>query len=440
MTESMTETATTSLGVISSQKAERLGFPFILILIYLFMEYVRPADPMKIPMVISVILFFSWVTLSRKNWSPQAICFVLILCVIAAMGPFAMNTYSIWIGFYTMAVQLLCICLPIIHFVRSPRKIAIFVGTLIALHVYLAIFGIIHGGRGPGGHIGDENDLALGLGMVIPFAFFSIFLSKRPYQKALVAGIFGLLVAGVISTHSRGGFLGLLAILLYLFLSLPKKKVVLIPAVLLGLGVWMTAPDSYWTEMNTIIHDVQDTEQGTGALRREYWFIARRMFYDNPILGVGFGNYPWNVNEYQTEQQFEMAGRSYAGSAVHSVYFAVLAELGIAGSLIFVALLWHVLRDTKLIIERVKGWEGEEHFVNRSILDLKTSALVSDLAKAKWYAHAIRASLLGYLIAGMFLSVFAYPHFWILTALSVALKEATISRLNDTESHRLHAH
>jgi hypothetical protein len=55
-----------------------------------------------------------------------------------------------------------------------------------------------------------------------------------------------------------------------------------------------------------------------------------------------------------------------------------------------------------------------------------------DLRKAKYYAHAIRGGLLGYLVAGIFLSVFAYPHFWIMTALTVALKETTFHTLRNS--------
>jgi len=426
MTESMTETATTPLGVISSQKAERLGFPFLLILIYLFMEYVRPADPMKIPMVISVILFFSWVTLSRKHWSPQVILFVLLLPVIAVMGPVAKNSYSIFWGFQVMAVQLFCIAVPIIHFVSSLRKVSVYVNTVIAIFTYVAIYAMVHGGQGPGGIIGDENDVALAVTMVIPFAFASIFSARTRMHKVLYVGIVGLMVASVISTYSRGGFLGLIPVLFYCFLLLPKKRTGVAIGIVLVAGVLMFAPQSYWDEMATIERDAVDTEQGTGALRRDYWEIAWRMFLDNPIVGVGLDNFTWNIPEYQSEEQYGRMGRGFAGSAAHSIYFTLLAELGIAGAFIFTALVWYDVQDTGSTIKAIRGWKG-----------MKTGlvgggrTLAGDLGTAEYYAHAIRASLLGYLVSGVFLSVFTYPHFWLLTALTVALRLATEKRIRD---------
>jgi O-antigen ligase len=396
------------------------------------MEYARPANPMKIPLMISLILFFYWITLPQKNWSPQVICFLLLLGIIVAMGPIARNNYSIWIGFQQMAVQLLCICIPILHFVSSRRKVSIFVNVLIVLYVYIAIFGILHGGRGPGGHIGDENDLALALIIGLPFAFVSILLAKNLVRKLLYGGTFVLMLAGIIATHSRGGFVGLLPVLLYCLLISRQKKTAVLVSVFLVLGVANFAPQSYWDEMSTISQDAADTEQGTGALRRDYWAIATRMFLGNPILGVGLGNFTWNVPEYQTEEQFQRVGRSFAGQAAHSIYFTLLAELGIAGSLVFLAIVIYTIKDTKSIINAEERLDQEQRLrdsQSRNVIDL---TFLYDLRKAKYYAHAIRGGLLGYLVAGIFLSVFAYPHFWIMTALTVALKETTFHTLRNS--------
>jgi len=40
----------------------------------------------------------------------------------------------------------------------------------------------------------------------------------------------------------------------------------------------------------------------------------------------------------------------------------------------------------------------------------------------KFIMLGINGALLGYLVSGMFLSVLYYPHFWFLTAISVAIK------------------
>lgn len=413
------------------EESPGLGAPLILLLLYLVMEYGRPANPMKIPMLISIALFIFWVTAPNKRYPPQLVCFILLLGVIAVMGPFALNSFSIFWGFVGMAVQLLCICAPLMHFVNTMRKLRIFLGAWIAVFSYLALFGLFQEGVGPGGHVGDENDLALALNVVIPFAFAAMVGATRSGLARLAgATIFVLMIVAVGATFSRGGFLGLVAVLLYCFFFLTKRKV--LSLVLVGLAVLAlrAAPASYLDRVNSIVDEMRGVEgegvTGTGELRQEYWKIARGMFYANPVFGVGLDNYRWTISYYQpTEDVMDRIGRSFAGSAAHSLYFTMLAELGSAGSILFVLLIWYTVRDTGRILRTARRRDGplDRH---RATTD---PGLREDLKAARLYAHAIRAALLGYLVSGTFLSVFTYPHFWLLVALTVALQDATRKRL-----------
>lgn len=415
----------------------RLGFFFVLILVYLWVEYARPANPMGIPMAISLLLFVGWVAQGQKVWRPQIVCFFLLLGAIGVMGPFAVNTFAIFWGFRNLAVQLLCIAIPIAHFVDSSRKVSVFVNSMIAVSVYIAIHGITHGGRGPGGHVGDENDLALALNVMIPYAFVSIFVAKSFLRKSVFVAAFSLMTLGVMFTFSRGGFLGLLAALGYCFFLLPRKMPAIALGILLAIGAWMYAPEGYWEEMATISQDARETDRGTGALRREFWRVATRMFLANPVFGVGMNNYTWNVNQYQSAEQMQHAGRSYAGNVAHSLYFTVLAELGLAGTLLFAAIAWYNLKDTTSVIRSVRG--AKLTLLQAPLLShtVDESELRHDLDRLQYYAHGVHASLLGFAISSAFLTTFSYPHFWVLTALAVACRriaEETIAYLPEQES------
>ena len=50
-----------------------------------------------------------------------------------------------------------------------------------------------------------------------------------------------------------------------------------------------------------------------------------------------------------------------------------------------------------------------------------------------YYSHAIEAGLIGFLVSGIFLSVFTYPHFWLMTALVVSLKHIARERIKELE-------
>ncbi len=410
--------------------SEALGIPFILLVVYLIMEYARPANPMKLPMIISIVLALTWLLVREKHWPPQIICFMLLLAVIASMGPFAVNSFAIWMGFRQMTIEILCICLPLVHFVSSVRKVSLFVNAIITVYAYVAIYGLLHGGRGPGGHIGDENDLALALNLAIPFAFFSILVARGARERIVRGVAVGLMVAGVVATFSRGGFVGLVPVLAYCVFFAPKKKAAIIVGLFLFMGLWLYTPQSYWKEIASIEETVDSVNEEQRDNRLEFWEIAVRMFKANPILGVGLSNFPYNAGEYQSEEQFRRLERSLAGQAVHSLYFAILSELGMAGMLLFLAVLFFNLKDINYILTVAKP-RGRSGLNRNGQTDVGTGtdeALAEDLKRAKFYAHALRAAIIGFLVSGTFITVFNYPHFWILSALTAALRLAVTKR------------
>jgi len=335
------------------------------------------------------------------------------------------------------------------------RKLSVCINALIGLFVYIAIYAVLHHGFGPGGHIGDENDVAIALNTVIPIAFLSLLFAENLRQKVLFGGAFGLLVAGVIATMSRGGFIGLVAVSLYCFVLTPQKMKAIGVGLVLLVGVAAMAPDSYWDEIASIGAEAQneDPNAGTGALRRVYWSIARDMFYANPIFGVGLGNFGHNIGIYQSAELHEQVERDFSGQRAHSLYFTILAELGISGFLIFGAILWYNLQDISTILKgvmpvqqryargspghssisksslpisnrgnKMSQWRPAPSYVGRTISPISDTGYQRDLQLITFYAHGVRAGMLGYLVSGVFLSVFTYPHFWILTALTVTLK------------------
>lgn len=431
---------------IQAQDAEGITFPLMMYLLYLAMEYMRPANPLGIPLVISIALLMVWLSRTPKIWVPQFYCFFALLAVIGVMGPFAENNYNVFMWFRNMGIELVCISIPLVHVVTNLRKFTIFANGLILVMVYLAVYAITHGGRGPGGHVGDENDVSLALNCAIPFAFLSIFAARTFSQKMMFGVATGLMIFGVVATMSRGGFLGLIAVLGYCFFLTPNKMRTMVMGLILVTIIVPLAPTAYWDEMKSIVVEAEndDPNQGTGALRREYWLAARQMFYANPAFGVGAGNFQWEVGRYQSEDQYKRLGRALDGQECHSVYFATLAELGAAGFGLFMLMIWYNIRDLSGIL-KLKAFlspqgkkaspgplsqvnvllrgTGEGMRARRSIQgEGSTPTGLVEYSRLALYAHALRGGLLGFLVSGIFLSAFGYPPFWLLTGLVVALK------------------
>jgi O-antigen ligase len=188
----------------------------------------------------------------------------------------------------------------------------------------------------------------------------------------------------------------------------------------------ISVPSSFWAEMATIQSDVQGREGGD--LRSQFWTIAVRMFLANPILGVGMNNFPHNVMYYETEAETKVVGHSFAGTVAHSLYFTLLAELGLCGTLIFGGIVYFNFRD---ILFLIKGpYAAVPNLKNNDRSDIKLQVVEDyDQKVIRQCALAIGGGLIGYLVCGAFITVLTYSHFWILTALIVGLKEANSQNL-----------
>jgi O-antigen ligase len=413
----------------SAKAKERLGFGIIVLLFFLFLEYVRPVSPMGMPLLISLGLFAWWIGKKEKIWAPQIVCMHLLLIAVALKGPFAINTYDTWDGFKAMFAMIASIAVPMAHLANSLRKIRILIFALIVLHVYIAGYAILHNGFGPGGHVGDENDVALSINTVFPMAYCLLLVAPNVRARLFYVAAVVVLVIGVIATDSRGGFVGLLAVIGYCFAFSPNKKLgLVIGVVLLSVGLALV-PDSYWAEMATISEEAESGE-GTGAHRLQLWGIAFNMFLANPLLGVGIYNFNYNAGIYMSDELIAEVGRSYAGTAAHSVYFTILAETGLAGTLLVAAIGWTSIKSVRRLLLRVKSVETLED------LDAKTRA---ELVQLKALAYGLRGGMLGYAVTGIFLAAFVYPHFWYVVALIIALEITTGKIVSNIEKARAQA-
>lgn len=455
----MSETAGVSQKVVRKWMAPQapdavtFSFPMVMYLVYLGMEYMRPPNPMGIPLMISIALVVVWLSQPKKIWATQFYCFFALEAVIAVMGPFAENNYNVFMWFRNLGVLLICIVIPLVHVVNTERRFSVFIEGITVVMVYLGLYAITHGGRGPGGHVGDENDTSLALNSFIPLVFLSMFLAKTVLQRVLYGFAVGIMVLGVAATMSRGGFIGLVAALGYCFFLTPSKGKTLALGFVMVLILIPLAPEKYWDEIASIGTEAgnEDPQKGTGALRREYWQTAREMFKANPIFGVGAGNFQWEVGNYQTPDQFERLGRSLDGQECHSVYFATLAELGGAGFGLFLLIIWYNIQDLNGMLQRKKLLTLHQVGKREPVRSARVNPLFANAApgwprrliesveeplgngpieqsRLTLYAHGLRGGLLGFLVSGVFLSAFGYPPFWLLTGLIIALKVISTSQ------------
>jgi len=324
-------------------------------------------------------------------------------------GPIAVNNYwayKIWRG----TILHFIVYLSIVNFVDSFEKIEKYINIWIIINLFCAFVGLKHGGRVPNsGFMGDENDFALVMNMAIPFAYFMFLETSSTRKKILYLSACCIFIAANVASLSRGGFVGLVPVILYCWYKTPKKFLSTIIVAIMTSVLYFSASPKYWDEVKSIKEE--NIQKGTGEDRWYLWKITWHMFLDYPIIGVGQGNAPWHISRY--EPPGGLHGTSRAGRAVHSLYFTLIPELGLVGILLFSGMLYFSYKDLKRILKKEK-----EFFLKQN----QSKEIIQQLHKIKFFIFGITGAMLGYLVSGAFLSVLYYPHFWLLMGICVALK------------------
>jgi O-antigen ligase len=388
------------------------------LVLYFVLEYVRPPliTQLKLQMLIALLLPILWL-FGPRTWSPVMTGQVAMLLWCAKAIPFAWNTYAAYFvtrmmyGHVAVGIVMTWIC-------SSLRDFKRILWIWLVIIVYQAVWASLHGGRGMGGFMHDENDLALACVIALPLAFFGFErLAGRARWACAVA--LGILVVAVVVSFSRGGFVGLAVASLYCFFGAKRKFGFVVLGAVAAIGIVVLAPAEYIDE----IRSIQQTDEGTARGRRFLWTAAINMWKDRPIVGWGGGNVAFLVGRYQPEgwggRQYQE--RDWSGTTVHSAYFELLPEQGLVGVGIFAFLIMLQFKRMRSLRRMV----GEAKDVPRSLA-----------RDCELYTRALNGMLVGYMVTGVFISVLYYPYFWYLTALSGAFDLAVRSEVRTIRLQR----
>ena len=306
--------------------------------------------------------------------------------------------------------------------IRSPRDLEwIAMATLLGANVY-SLFALLRFGVDSTGRLGDllyydANDLALVLLCTIPLALY--FLLRTGVRHRLLGGT-GLILMGAVFVRSgsRGGFLGLLAVLLFVLIAyraIPWR--VRLVAVLGGVAALaLLAGESYWTKMRTLSALEEDYNWSGRAPegRMEVWRRGLGYMTDHPLVGVGLRNFQLAEGMLSEEAKARAErGRGFKWSAAHNSFLEVGVELGVTGLLLFITMLGVTFRSLRRITRAPELLEQPPF-------------------RGQAFACTLTASFIGFCVAGMFVSADQFSLLYVLLAMALGL-----TKLEDLE--RFHA-
>jgi len=387
--------------------------PIFLMSLYLFVEYatpefLRPFHPVVVLMI--CIAFF----LVREGLAVKTILtdwyirlFLLFLGEMLILGFMAVNNYWAFMSFKEM-VTIFMFSLAFCVFLDDVRKLFLILSAFL-LVLGLDALAMVGGFRNivaGTSFMGDTNDFAMVMNIGIPIAFY-MGISRKGILRIAFWGICMLLVLANVAAFSRGGFIGMTATGIFCWYQSKRKVRSTILFLLVVTVFFFSISPRYKTELYSIVSEVEGTEQGTGKGRIELWKVAWNAFRKNPVLGVGQGNLPLVLGEYASYDDGSYWKRYISGTAVHSAYMTVLAEFGIVGTFLWIAMLFNIV--------------SKYRFVRRAEIGIRK--IPDSDGEATLLIHAVTGlfgGMIGYLVSAVFLSSFSYPHFWYLSALITA--------------------
>jgi O-antigen ligase len=257
-----------------------------------------------------------------------------------------------------------------------------------------AVFGAMapvqRGARGSmGGY--DPNDAAMFLVSALPCLVFCV-LHGRHLHTRIAAGLSIFTVIGaIVMSSSRGGFVGLVAVLAFMLVMFTGVKPAVRVGVVTGVLVLMLAVSStdYWDRMRTIT-ELDDGYSGEGRVvggRRDIWARAVGYTARNPLTGLGLNQFSRAEGQRPEVQARIDAGLGTKFSEAHSIWFQAMAELGIPGFLAYLAIFYLSFRQLRRLQKT-----GLDPPVRMKSAELQAMA------------SALMGSLVGVMVAGTFLS------------------------------------
>jgi putative inorganic carbon (HCO3(-)) transporter len=388
----------------------RAGFLYGWLLLALFVEYARPASflpfldfPFFYSIVPMALLIVSTMTPGlrpmREIFSDRiakyaAIMFFLVLIAI----PLAHTTeFSIRVA--EQVTGRVFLFLLIARLVTTLGRVRGVIVALFLAHMLLlamnpeALFNpetrnYIKGAS----FLGDGNDYALSLCILLPCLIEMGLGTRRKIWKLVCFAGALVVVFAIIATQSRGGTLGLLAVLGWLWWRSPRKVVAGAAIMVIAVAGLLYAPPEYFTRMDTLTTGATDR---SAQARITAWKGAIGMGLKNPVFGVGTGHF----------------GQRW-GMTAHSTYMLTLAELGLPGFLCVIMLVFGNIYDnskmrTRLLARAGPSPDDPARKMARTV-DLFTTAMV------------------GFAVPGAFLSAAYYPHIYVLAGLLISVRQIAL--------------
>lgn len=246
-----------------------------------------------------------------------------------------------------------------------------------------------------------ENPNVLGefLLLMIPITAAFVWNAPRGYNRFINFIALGVLCLCMIFTYSRGNWLGLIAAII-IYMSFYDRKFIWFGIILAFMSP-LILPESI---INRFL-SIGDTTDTSTSYRVYIWFGTIKMLKDYWLSGIGLGSDAFNAIYPRYAYNSIVAPHS------HNLYLQIIAENGILGIVVFLAMIVTYFKDTISAINKKK----------KSFLKAVCVALMSGLT--------------GYFVQGAFDNVWYNYRIVMMFFMYLALSQSAVNILRKEEDN-----
>jgi O-antigen ligase len=243
------------------------------------------------------------------------------------------------------------------------------------------------------GPIGDPNDFGYLMATVLPLAGYLAVADRRFRPLWLTA--FPILLAGMLATLSRGVIVALIALFAWLLLTRRVRVGGLALSATALVAVLAAALLLFSPLIGERLEQRGKSAEANVDSREALWRGAVLMAMDNPVVGVGPGQFGTQSTDYVRDLPVVLEN-----PVVHNTYLEILAENGLPALAAFTAFL-------------VGAW--------LSLSATRRRARASGDERLMQLATAVQGSLLVAAVGALFLSQQLATPFWLIGALAALI-------------------
>jgi len=272
-----------------------------------------------------------------------------------------------------------------------------------SLYTYLFV-AIGSDGRLSGGAHYDANDMALMLVATVPLAIYFLRPEVRVWKRLFALGSLAIFIVLIIKSGSRGGFIALVCVTAYVVIAFRAIPVRVRLGSLAAAALVMTVFGStaYWQMMKTLTDTKDDYNITSPVGRKAIWKRGVGYMLTHPVIGVGANTFEQAEGSLsEISKEYAQQNRGLKWSTAHNSFVLIGAELGVTGLLLFVTMLGTAFKHLSEIRDGPTG-------------DSEVTA--QDVA----FSQALIGSLIGFCIAGFFVSATYFPFLYVLIGMTAA--------------------